>query len=614
MGTFTTDFDGLLSLLANHLYADAEVFVRELIQNAQDAIIRARDAGHSRAGHIDISADRDKRLLKFRDDGIGMTEDEIVRYLSTIGCSGTDAVRQQMQLQDPNKALQLIGRFGIGFLSAFVVADTIVIETQSRKSGSPRLRWTTNGGGTYYLGPVDSSHPGTTIEISLKPEFLWMANETHLETVIRRHADFIPFPINLNYKGPINAQKAPWDQSYPNEDARLNAYDTWLRERFPDTPLLILPVNLETPYPVQGMLYVTSRHMPDVGKAGVVDLYVARMMVQPDFPHLLPPWAHFVRGVIDCPVLTPTAARDAVQLDDKLKPILDALSTLIIEGLRHLAKTDRDKFVVLQYLHHHYLKGMALQDDNLFADLAEILCFETGVSDQNGQKPSYMTLAEYTARQTERDAFGKTVLYYLKEDEASALLDICKASGRLILQAGRPYEEAFLQRYVQQNPQLSLRRVDLGSGAGLFETLLPEEKTHFEQARRALAEWLNKEFGTQTPRVVLERYAPIDMPAVLTFVHHGNDSGPMVDPTMPPILRQLYAGYEEHAPPPILHLNITSPQVRQLLAAPLSDAAVRTAWLLLYTNALALSRRPPTPQHLADLRHASLAQINDLSR
>src|SRR5688500_11727337 len=204
-----TNFEGLIKLLAEHLYSETDVFVRELVQNANDSIVRRRAAEPDHAGRIEITCDPSARTLVFRDNGIGMDRQDIREFLAVIGSSGTGASRRELDGQGAPLAFELIGQFGIGMLSAFVVAERVVVRT--RKLGAAEaFAWHNSGSIDCELYPDDKAEAGSEIRITVGEGFLFMLDEQRLKDAVVKYCEFIPFPVSVNGAGPVNAMDAPW--------------------------------------------------------------------------------------------------------------------------------------------------------------------------------------------------------------------------------------------------------------------------------------------------------------------------------------------------------------------------------------------------------------------
>ena len=265
-GTIQTDFHGLIGFLAKNLYPEEDMFIRELVQNAHDSILVRQTLEEAPAGKINITADRESMTIAFEDNGMGMTEKEITEYLSTIGRSGTKELGEELKKRDRERTESLIGPFGIGILSAFVAADRLVVSTRSVSDEQGGLQWTVSGGPTYELESIEKKSPRTTVTLFLKHEFIGMTKPDILKEAVHKYADFLSFPIYINDQGPVNTMQAPWHRGYGSDKERKSAYEEWVNKRFPDIPLEIIPVEIEAPHPVKGVLYISNRHIPGVDK------------------------------------------------------------------------------------------------------------------------------------------------------------------------------------------------------------------------------------------------------------------------------------------------------------------------------------------------------------
>ncbi len=308
-----TNFEGLIQLLAKHLYPEPDVFVRELVQNAHDSIQRRREEESDLSGHIHVEYDVATRTVTFSDNGIGMDKQDIKEFLAVIGSTGTGTIRQQLQQAGKEAAYELIGQFGIGMLSAFVVAEKVIVRTL-KLGDKEAFAWHNAGSTDCELYADDLPEAGSEITIFVSPDYTFMLDEKRLKEAIIKYCDLIRFPIKLNGNGPVNTIEAPWYRDHWASAAeKESSYKIFLNRRYPDIPLDIIPIEIDEPYRARGALYISDRHVPDIDTTGVIDIFVRRMFVRANDNAFLPPWAKFVRGIIDSPDLQPTAARDNVQ-------------------------------------------------------------------------------------------------------------------------------------------------------------------------------------------------------------------------------------------------------------------------------------------------------------
>jgi molecular chaperone HtpG len=337
---------GIIQLLSGHLYSEKNVFIRELIQNSHDAIVRRQiKEGDSFAGKITIDANPDKLQFVVKDTGIGMNENDIEEFLSTIGESATRIAKQEEHTEG------LIGLFGIGFLSAFVVASRVEVRTR-RLGENKGWIWQNAGNKDYSLDSCEVSEIGTTVTVFLKgEEEKGVIHKDEVEKVIRRYADFLKIPIYLNSSpAPINTMRMPWEQA---GNKREILFDTriYLEKTMRDSVLETIPFKLDE-FGVSGVLYITSFKTFQQQLPRTVRLFVNRMFICEKESVLLPEWAQFINGVICATdkVLTLTAARDNFIRDENLELLQEVLGDLVVSHLDELSKSNPQRFSeILRY-------------------------------------------------------------------------------------------------------------------------------------------------------------------------------------------------------------------------------------------------------------------------
>ena len=394
--TFQIQLEGLIQLLAQNLYADPDVFLREMIQNAHDSIVRRAELAAERGeqappARIQVTADAGRREIQIRDNGCGLTDAEIDGYLSTIGRSGTDELRQRLAQADRGRAVELIGQFGIGLLSAFIVADRVAVVT--RAAGHQALRWESDGGRNYTVAPAQRDETGTTVILHVTPEHSRYLDRSRLESIIRSYADFIGMPVYVNDDAdPANAVTAPWHRGYDSGQDRAAAYHDFWEHRFSgERSLHVFAVDETFQWPdaarpgghgtgrVRGVLAITDRHLPDVNARGTVDVYIAAMFIGSGNRDVLPPWARFLQGVVECNELTPNAARDNVIRDGVLAAAQQALGTRIVAELTELSQASHSRFLEIMRWHAYHILAMSVQaeHEDFFRAVADLMPLES---------------------------------------------------------------------------------------------------------------------------------------------------------------------------------------------------------------------------------------------
>jgi molecular chaperone HtpG len=450
-GKFELHLPGLLKVLAEHLYSTQRVGVRELIQNAHDSCIRRAierpDPGYR--PRIDLSVDSASRTLRVADNGSGLTEEEIFTYLTVIGRGYTRELRDRLELADPGASRELIGQFGIGFLSAFLIASDVTVET--RPAEGPPLRWTSAGDQHYDMAAGNRPETGTTIELRLKPSAMFLLHEQNLIEVVQEYADFLPIPIHVNGSPDrANLGTPPWQE--PDAEAACRAY---VRSRYGEADALwvstlvdgVIDLGHDTlTVPLRGFLYVPSQSVASIKEYGTVAVYIRGMAICDEDKGLLPAWARFVRAVIDCPALQPTASREAVHQDDAFAAVRRVIDDQLSRGLRLLAARQPAAWRRVVHGHSDVMMGWAAKDPDFFQMVAEVVPLRTS----RGR----LALPEYLK------ASGNIVYY--TTHELGSLQEKVLAEGRDVpaIDASWFAVPQFLQRYARLHPGVDFVQLD----------------------------------------------------------------------------------------------------------------------------------------------------------
>jgi molecular chaperone HtpG len=592
------DLQGLIRLLAKNLYAESDVFIRELVQNAHDSIKRRSILEQNAPpGLIRIRTNREVGTITITDNGSGLTEQEVHDYLATIGRSGTGEFRQELLQKGRQAEVTLIGQFGIGLLSAFVVAYKVEVETLSVQPENPPWHWISEGQSHYQLQRGARQDVGTTVTLHISDNYRDMLNSEELRKAIKKYADFIPYQIFLNdERAPANAVNAPWHLSFTSERERLEEYALFCLKRFPDYILEVIPVSLKTPYQVDGVLYISDRQAFDLDTTGMVDIYQARMFITNNNRDLLPSWAKFVRGVIDSPHFTPTASRDAIQLDATAREIKEALGEAVMQHLKLLAERNPTRFERIMEWHSYYVKGMATAYDDFFDAIADLVPFETN----NGP----MSLRRYCEdeKSPRLEKNGNYDLFYFSEPgSATQFYMLCNAKGLLVINASHTFEETFLKKYAERHANISLHQISADGSEFLFEKISAEDADTFRNLeidfRRTIPDHQNQ--------VRIVRFKPTTLPAVTVLTADAKLRRELkdtqVDVRTPESVRILVDRILQERPalPVTLHLNADNPtiqQMAQMAINPTKDPEVyRAAIQAIYHNATLLAQHVITP-------------------
>ncbi len=449
---FTLHLPGLLKVLAEHLYSSKKVGVRELIQNAHDSCVRRkieRNESDYRP-RIDVRLDAPRRLVVITDNGNGLTEEEIGTYLSTIGRGYTRELRERLALCSPAEAAELIGQFGLGFLSSFLLASEVVLTTRSVQGG-PALRWCSTGDEHYDLAPAERDEVGTTVQLKVKPAASFILNEQTLTDTVRTYADFLPIPIHVNGdEYPVNLMAPPWEADEPDR-----AVLEYIGRAFHGAkPLCVLPlhdakVNVghdKLTVPLKGFLFVPPGSVASVREFGDLTVFIRRMFICERERDLLPPWARFVRGVIECPLLQPTASREGIHQDENFESVRQALEEQLGDGLRRLAREDPQTWKRVVRGHSDVIIGWAVTDNEFFERVEDIVTFRT--------TRGPLSVPEYL------DQSGGNLYYVTRE--LGSLQEQLLAEGRDVpaIDASWFSVTPFLEKYAHRHPEVGLVQLD----------------------------------------------------------------------------------------------------------------------------------------------------------
>jgi hypothetical protein len=359
---FRVDIAGIIEIMGSSLYSRDDTPIRELIQNAHDAVLRRRKKDLSYQGRIDIDQDAAGHTLRFEDDGIGLNADEAEKFLGTLGIGITGAIKKGVPLTlVPDAAGDgdgLIGQFGIGLFSAFMLAERLVVE--SRRIDAPEgVRWEAGAGTDIELSCCERQRPGTTVTLHLKPEYHRLAQHSdQLEAVIKEFADFLAIPIFLNRnKARANVIHASWFEPTPEREAVELELETY----FGETPLDVIPIRMEKPVSIAGALYVTPQHTPGFSGTPTVTVTVRRMVISRRIQGLLPEWASFLRGVLELNDCSPTASREDLVRDATFGQVRAVLEGRVFEHFERLGREDPTRWESILAWHRYLMTGAALR-------------------------------------------------------------------------------------------------------------------------------------------------------------------------------------------------------------------------------------------------------------
>lgn len=407
---FQAEVQKVLSLVINSLYTHKEVFLRELISNAADALDKARFLSLTREdvaeqvgeARISIKLDDEARTLTIEDNGVGMTRDEVIQNLGTIARSGSLEFLKAHAEAAKNKdaALQIIGQFGVGFYAAFMVADRVDVHTRSMLPGAEPVIWRSTGTGTFSVSTGDREAPGTAIVLHLKDAEREYARAWRVKDIIRKYSDFVHFPIYVNDEQ-ANRSRALWTlprgQVTEEQHAEMFRHVTGGGEE--DKPLLTIHWSVDAPVQFHALLYVPEKAPFDLfqKERKGLRLYAKRVLIMEDCDKLTPGYLRFLRGVVDSEDLSLNVSREMLQDNRTLQTIEQQIVKQALKALKDLAESDNDKYLAFYREYGRVLKeGIAMDWKNLDA-ISDLCRFES----MNHEAGKLISLKEYVAAMPE---------------------------------------------------------------------------------------------------------------------------------------------------------------------------------------------------------------------
>jgi len=385
---FQTEIKQLLSILIHSLYTKKEIFVRELLSNASDALTQMRfvqQTDHeildpSRDLDIRIEVDKDNKLLRISDSGIGMTSEELETNLGTIAQSGARAFLEAAEEDDSN-LLDVIGRFGVGFYSVFMVADWVKVTSRSYKPSEKAASWFATGADTFEIGSADKESRGTTIEIKLKDDALEFAEEYRIREIIKKHSDYISYPIFVGEdQDQTNRQIAIWRET-PREVKEEQYFDFYRQLTLEvEQPLETIHFVADAPLMIYALLYLPAapdRGMFTLREQDGLKLYARKILIEEYSQDLLPPYYRFIQGVVDAEDLPLNVSRESVQATAVINRINKILTNHVTQKLKAMANKEPESYLEFWSKFGQFIKeGVAANEANR-EDLSELLRFKT---------------------------------------------------------------------------------------------------------------------------------------------------------------------------------------------------------------------------------------------
>ena len=537
--------ENIFPIIKKAVYSGHEVFLRELVSNGVDAISKRRmaamagDCSEGEEGCIRISVDREAKTLTISDNGIGMTADEVKRYINQVAFSSAEDFLEKYKQEDD----AIIGHFGLGFYSSFMVAERVELLTRSARPEAEAVRWSCDGSPNFSLSAAEKEQPGTDVILHLMEEELEYIEPARIRTLINTYCDFMAVPVQLEGET-INKMEAPWRKSARelSDQDYIDLYNYLYP--FQGDPLLWVHLNTDYPYNLQGILFFPKQTGRADWEKGEIKLYCNQVFVSDSIKEVVPRYLLPLRGVIDSPDIPLNVSRSALQTDRRVRSIGNFVAKKVADRLRSLKKDDPKAYAEAWDSLAPFVKIGAMEDDKFADQVAELILFGTtaqAAAEADNADPiaagdkAYTTLEGYRSR-LEGDN-TKRVLYSTDDIAQAGALNLWTSQGAEVLKLETVIDTQFIPWLEQRHDELTFQRVD----AELDESLQESEAeladqdgtTESDRLRTLIKDALNNDKVTIQVQALKGDGAPPAMILLPEQMRRLNDMGALMEQRLP---------------------------------------------------------------------------------
>ena len=581
-GSLSINSENIFPIIKKWLYSDHDIFVRELISNGCDAITKLKKLDmmgeysipEDYKAKIEVVVNPEEKTLKFIDTGIGMTADEVEEYITQIAFSGATEFLEKYK--DKTTEDDMIGHFGLGFYSAFMVADEVHIDTLSYKEGATSVHWTCDGGTEYDMEEGTKDTVGTEITLFLNEDSVAFSNEYRVREVIEKYCSFMPVEIFLSKenaeqeyetileselreddvvvehiheeakmeekenengekemvevspavdkvkinKRPVSlSDTTPLWSKHPNECTK-EEYIDFYRKVFMDykEPLFWIHLNMDYPFNLKGILYFPKINTEYESIEGTIKLYNNQVFIADNIKEVIPEFLMLLKGVIDCPDLPLNVSRSALQNDGFVNKIADYISKKVADKLSGMCKTDRESYEKYWDDISPFIKFGCLKDEKFCDKMSDYILFKN-------LEHKYMTLKDLvpeTEKQENAEEKSeekeKTTIYYVTdEQQQSQYINMFKKEGMDAVLLTHNIDSAFISQLEQRNENVKFQRIDADLTEGLKEEVSEEDAKVLEEKKETLTEVFRKALSNDKLSVKVEKLKHENVAAMVTL-------------------------------------------------------------------------------------------------
>ncbi len=537
--------ENIFPIIKKAVYSGHEVFLRELVSNGTDAISKRRmaamagDCSEGPEGLISIKIDREAKTLTISDNGIGMNADEVKRYINQVAFSSAEEFLEKYKSEDD----AIIGHFGLGFYSSFMVASQVELVSLSARPNSEAVRWSCDGSPNFSLEAAERSEPGTDVILHLQEEELEYIEPARIRTLINTYCDFMPVEVQLEGET-VNKREAPWRKS-PRELSDEDYIELY-RYLYPfqGDPLLWVHLNTDYPYNLQGILYFPKSTGRADWEKGEIKLYCNQVFVSDSIKEVVPKYLLPLRGVIDSPDIPLNVSRSALQTDRRVRSIGGFVAKKVGDRLKQLHRDEPARYAEIWESLAPFIKIGAMEDEKFADQVAELVLFGTTAAAGEGETPDpvaaeggkrFTTLAGYRSRLG--DDNDKRILYCTDEAGQAGALALWQGQGAEVLLADTFIDTQFIPWLEYRHEELKFQRVD----AELDESLQDKDsvvtdaegKDSSEGLRDLFKASLNNDKVTIQVQALKGDNAPAALILLPEQMRRMNDMGALMEQRLP---------------------------------------------------------------------------------
>ena len=558
--------ENIFPIIKKAVYSGHEVFLRELVSNGVDAISKRRmaamagDCAEGSEGQIRIRIDREAKTLTISDNGIGMTADEVKRYINQVAFSSAEDFLEKYKQEND----AIIGHFGLGFYSSFMVAKQVELVTLSARDGSEAVRWSCDGSPNFSLEGAERSEPGTDVVLHLMEEELEYIEPARIRTLITTYCDFMPVEVQLEGET-VNKREAPWRKS--PRDLTDDDYIELYRYLYPfqGDPLLWVHLNTDYPYNLQGILYFPKASGRADWEKGEIKLYCNQVFVSDSIKEVVPRYLLPLRGVIDSPDIPLNVSRSALQTDRRVRSIGGFVAKKVGDRLKDLHRDDPKRYAEIWESLAPFIKIGAMEDDKFADQVSDLVLFGTTAGAADGESPdpipgadgkAYTTLGGYRSRLDA--ANDKRILYCTDEAGQAGALALWTGQGAEVLLADTFIDTQFIPWLEYRHNELKFQRVDSELDASLQEKDTDLSDADGKDSSDKVRDLFKTALGNDKVTIQVQALKGEQSPAALILLPEQmrriNDMGALMEQRLP--------GLPEHH---VLLVNRRHPLVEGLL-------------------------------------------------